>query len=196
MPGTPLVSDPGYKLVRDAIAAGIEVFAVPGPSAALAGLLVSGLPTDRFFVAGFLPTRRSQRRRAIAELAPVPGTLIVFEAARRLPDALADLAAELGPRPAAVARELTKRFEEVRRGSLAELAAHYARSRAAARRGRDRDRPAGARAAEQPIAAELDELLAEALESRSPAAAAAAVAAATGQPRRDLYRRALALQGR
>ena len=123
--GTPLVSDPGYKLVRDAIAAGIEVFAVPGPSAALAGLLVSGLPTDRFFVAGFLPTRRSPRRRAIAELAPVPGTLIVFEAARRLPDALADLTAELGPRPAAVARELTKRFEEVRRGSLAELAAHY-----------------------------------------------------------------------
>jgi 16S rRNA (cytidine1402-2'-O)-methyltransferase len=193
--GTPLVSDPGYKLVRAAIAAGIEVFAVPGPSAALAGLLVSGLPTDRFFVAGFLPTRRSQRRRAIAELAPVPGTLIVFEAARRLPDTLADLAAELGPRPAAVARELTKRFEEVRRGSLAELAAHYAET------GPPRGEPVivvgpAARAAEQPSAAELDELLAEALESRSPAAAAAAVAAATGQPRRELYRRALALQGR
>ncbi|MGH6899930.1 MAG: 16S rRNA (cytidine(1402)-2'-O)-methyltransferase, partial [Geminicoccaceae bacterium] len=89
--GTPLVSDPGYKLVRDAIAAGIEVVAVPGPSAAIAALIVSGLPTDRFFVAGFLPTRRSQRRRAIAELAPVPGTLVVFEAPRRLPDTLADL---------------------------------------------------------------------------------------------------------
>ena len=194
--GTPLVSDPGYKLVRDAIAAGIEVFAVPGPSAALAGLLVSGLPTDRFFVAGFLPTRRSQRRRAIAELAPVPGTLIVFEAARRLPDTLADLAAELGPRPAAVARELTKRFEEVRRGSLAELAAHY--GEAGAPRGEVViviGPPARAAAAAD-RRAELDELLAAALESRSPAAAAAAVAAATGQPRRGLYRRALALQGR
>ena len=193
--GTPLVSDPGYKLVRDAIAAGVQVFAVPGPSAALAGLLVSGLPTDRFFVAGFLPTRRAQRRRAIAELAPVPGTLIVFEAARRLPDTLADLAAGLGPRPAAVARELTKRFEEVRRGSLAELAAHYGET------GPPRGEPVivvgpPARAAEQPSVHKLEELLAEALESRSPAAAAAAVAAATGQPRRELYRRALALQGR
>jgi 16S rRNA (cytidine1402-2'-O)-methyltransferase len=193
--GTPLVSDPGYKLVRDAIAVGIEVYAVPGPSAALAGLLVSGLPTDRFFVAGFLPTRRAQRRRAIAEIAAVPGTLVVFEAARRLPDTLVDLAAELGPRPAAVARELTKRFEEVRRGSLEELAAHYGET----------GPPRGetvivvgppARAAEQPSAAQIDQLLAEALETRSPAAAASAVAAATGQPRRELYRRALALQGR
>jgi 16S rRNA (cytidine1402-2'-O)-methyltransferase len=193
--GTPLVSDPGYKLVRDAIAAGIEVFAVPGPSAAIAGLIVSGLPTDRFFVAGFLPTRRSQRRRAIAELEPIPGTLIVFEAPRRIPDTLADLAAELGPRPAAVARELTKRFEEVRRGSLSELAAHYAAAGAPrgeavivigqGERGRDR-----------PTADQLDELLGKALESRSPAAASATVAAATGLPRRELYRRALALKGR
>jgi 16S rRNA (cytidine1402-2'-O)-methyltransferase len=193
--GTPLVSDPGYKLVREAIAAGIAVSAVPGPSAALAGLVVSGLPTDRFFVAGFLPTRRSQRRRAIAEIASVPGTLIVFEAARRLPDTLADLAAELGARPAAVARELTKRFEQVRRGPLAELAAHY----------RETGAPRGevvivigapACTAEQPTSAELDQRLTAALESRSPAGAAAAVAAATGHPRRELYRRALALQGR
>jgi 16S rRNA (cytidine1402-2'-O)-methyltransferase len=146
-------------------------------------------------VAGFLPTRRSPRRRAIAELAPVPATLIVFEAARRLPGTLADLAAELGARKAAVARELTKRFEEVRRGSLGELAAHYAAAGA----------PRGEtvivvgppeRARDQPAAAELDELLAKALASQPPAAAAAAVAAATGQPRRELYRRALALQGR
>jgi 16S rRNA (cytidine1402-2'-O)-methyltransferase len=193
--GTPLISDPGYKLVRDAIAAGIAVFALPGPSAALAALIVSGLPTDRFFVAGFLPTRRAQRRRAIAELAPVPGTLILFEAARRLPDTLADLAAGLGPRQAAVARELTKRFEEVRRARLGELAAHYAEAGA----------PRGetvivvgppARAVEAPGPDELDERLAEALASSSPAAAAAAVAAATGQPRRALYRRALTLQGR
>ena len=193
--GTPLVSDPGYKLVRDAIDAGIEVLAVPGPSAAIAGLIVSGLPTDRFFVAGFLPTRRSQRRRAIAGLAPVPGTLVVFEAPRRLPDTLADLAAELGARPAAVARELTKRFEEVRRGTLPELAAHYAL--AGAPRGEavivigQGERARGGATPE-----ELDALLAEALESQSPAAASAAVAAATGLPRRELYRRALALKGR
>jgi 16S rRNA (cytidine1402-2'-O)-methyltransferase len=192
--GTPLVSDPGYKLVRDAIAAGIAVVAVPGPSAAIAALIVSGLPTDRFFVTGFLPTRRSQRRRAIAELAPVPGTLVVFEAARRLPDTLADLAAELGARPAAVARELTKRFEEVRRGALAELAAHY--GEAGPPKGEvaivigagERDRGAST--------ADLDELLRNALQTQPPAAAAAAVAATTGRPRREVYRRALELKGR
>jgi len=193
--GTPLISDPGYKLVRAAIDAGIEVFVVPGPSAALAGLLVSGLPTDRFFVAGFLPSRGTQRRRAIAEIAAVPGTLILFEAARRLPETLADLAAELGPRPAAVARELTKRFEEVRRGTLPELAAHYAAS------GPPRGEPVivvgpPAGTTEPPSGEEVDALLAEALERQSPAAAAAAVAAATGRSRRELYRRALALQGR
>jgi 16S rRNA (cytidine1402-2'-O)-methyltransferase len=193
--GTPLVSDPGYKLVRDAIAAGIEVVAVPGPSAAIAALIVSGLPTDRFFVAGFLPTRRSQRRRAIAELAPVPGTLVLFEAPRRLPDTLADLAAELGARPAAVARELTKRFEEVRRGALAELAAHYALA------GAPKGEVAivigpGERAGDRPTPDRLDELLAKALESQPPAAAAATVAAATGRPRREVYRRALELKGR
>ena len=192
--GTPLVSDPGYKLVRDAIAAGIEVFAVPGPSAALAGLLVSGLPTDRFFVAGFLPTRRSPRRRAIAELAPVPGTLIVFEAARRLPDALATSRPSWGR-----ARGGRARADQALRGGAPRLARRAGGalwpSWSAARRSRDRDRAAGTRRP-QPSSAELDELLAEALESRSPAAAAAAVAAATGQPRRGLYRRALALQGR
>jgi 16S rRNA (cytidine1402-2'-O)-methyltransferase len=193
--GTPLVSDPGYKLVRDAIAAGIDVFAVPGPSAAIAALIVSGLPTDRFFVTGFLPTRRSQRRRAIAELAAVPGTLVVFEAPRRLPDTLADLAAELGARPAAVARELTKRFEEVRRGTLLELAAHYAEA------GAPRGEAAivvgqGERARDGATPEELDALLSKALQDQSPAAAAAAVAAATGRPRREIYRRALELKGR
>jgi 16S rRNA (cytidine1402-2'-O)-methyltransferase len=193
--GTPLVSDPGYKLVRDAIAAGIEVFAVPGPSAAIAALVVSGLPTDRFFVTGFLPTRRSQRRRAIAELASVPGTLVVFEAPRRLPETLGDLAAELGARPAAVARELTKRFEEVRRGTLLELAAHYAEA------GAPRGEAAivvgqGERARDGATPEELDELLGKALESQSPATASAAVAAATGRPRREIYRRALELKGR
>jgi 16S rRNA (cytidine1402-2'-O)-methyltransferase len=191
--GTPLVSDPGYKLVRAAIEAGIEVFAVPGPSAALAALTVSGLPTDRFLVAGFLPERGAPRRRAIAELAAVPATLVLFEAARRLPATLAELATALGPRPAAVARELTKRFEEVRRDSLERLAEHYARvgpprGEVVLVIGAAADGPA-------PLApGEVDAALADALTTMSPAAAAAAVAAATGRPRREVYRRALALR--
>ena len=189
--GTPLVSDPGYKLVRDVIDAGYEVLAVPGPSAALAALVVSGLPTDRFLMAGFLPNKSSARRRAIEALKAVPATLIWFESARRLAGALADLDAGLGPRPAAVARELTKVYEEVRRGLLPDLAAAYA----------DEEPPRGeivivvGPPAEAEITDEtLDVALTEALETLSPSAAAAAVAARTGRPRRDLYRRALALR--
>jgi 16S rRNA (cytidine1402-2'-O)-methyltransferase len=191
--GTPLISDPGYKLVRAAIEAGIEVFAVPGPSAALAALTVSGLPTDRFLMAGFLPERGTARRRAIDELGAVAATLVLFEAARRLPATLAELATALGPRPAAVARELTKRFEEVRRGSLAELADHYARA------GPPKGEVVlviGAAARDTaPLALrEVDAALADALATMSPAAAAATVAAATGHARREVYKRALALQ--
>src|SRR5262249_41527684 len=123
--GQPLVSDPGYKLLRAAVAEGLPVTALPGPSAVLTALVLSGLPTDRFFFAGFLPTKASQRRRTLAGLASLPATLIFFEAASRLPESLADMTAALGSRPAAVARELTKMFEEVRRGALDELAAHY-----------------------------------------------------------------------
>jgi 16S rRNA (cytidine1402-2'-O)-methyltransferase len=191
--GTPLVSDPGYRLVHEAIEGGFEVFAVPGPSAALAALTVCGLPTDRFLVAGFLPSRAGARRQAIVELGAVPATLVLFEAARRLPDALAELAAALGPRKAAVARELTKRFEEVRRGSLDELAAHYAAA----------GPPRGevvlvigppADDAPETALADLDAALEAALATMSPAAAASAVAGATGHRRRDVYRRALALK--
>jgi 16S rRNA (cytidine1402-2'-O)-methyltransferase len=190
--GTPLVSDPGYKLVRAAIDAGIEVLAVPGPSAALAALSVSGLPSDRFLVAGFLPPRGAARRRAIAELALIPATLVVFEAARRLPDTLAELAAALGPRPAAVARELTKRHEEVRRARLDALAAHYAA--AGAPRGEVVVVIGPPEAAQAATAEDLDAQLTAALTELPPAAAAAAVAAATGRTRREVYRRALALQ--
>ena len=193
--GTPLVSDPGYKLVRAAIEAGIEPIAVPGPSAALAALVVSGLPSDRFLVAGFLPSRPAARRQAIAELAPVKATLILFESGRRLAATLADLGRGLGGREAAVARELTKRFEEVRRGSLAELSDHYAAA------GTPRGEIAlviGPPVDNAPAAgdAAVDAALALALESMAPAAAATAVAAATGRPRRELYRRLLALQQR
>ena len=121
--GTPLISDPGYKLVRDAIDAGHRVESLPGPSAALTALTSSGLPTDAFFFAGFLPARSAARRTRAEELKAVPSTLVFFEAPSRVAESLADLAAVLGPRPAAIARELTKRFETITRGTLTELAA-------------------------------------------------------------------------
>ncbi len=123
--GTPLVSDPGYKLARAALDEGLPVIAIPGPSAALAGLMLSGLPSDRFLFAGFLPSRAGERASALAELKGVRATLIFFESPQRLADSLAAMADMLGDRPAAMARELTKLHEEVRRGRLTELAAHY-----------------------------------------------------------------------
>ena len=111
--GTPLVSDPGFKLVEACAEAGIAVYAAPGASALLAGLGVAGLPTDRFYFAGFLPPKQAARRKALREIAAVPGTLVIYESARRLAASLTDMAAVLGDRRASVARELTKRFEEV-----------------------------------------------------------------------------------
>src|SRR6266436_3236457 len=141
--GTPLVSDPGYKLVRDARAAGASVTALPGASAVLAALTLSGLPTDRFLFEGFLPAKEGARRARINELKRIPGTLVLFETGARIAATLADLAAELGPRQAAICRELTKLYEEVRRGELGMLA------RAASRGGSGRSRcvaASGARA--------------------------------------------------
>lgn len=190
--GTPLVSDPGYKLVREAIAAGHEVLAIPGPSAALAALVVSGLPTDRFLVSGFLPTKSVARRRAIDEVAAVPATLIWFEAPQRLASSLSDLADRLGPRPAVVARELTKRFEEVRRETLDQLATHYAE--AGAPRGEIVIVVGPPAAAERDLSDnEVDQALIQALADQSPSAAASAIAAVTRRPKRELYKRALAL---
>ncbi len=123
--GTPLISDPGFKLVRDAVMEGHGVVAIPGASASLAALTVGGLPTDAFFFAGFLPPREGARKARIGDLAAVPGTLVVYEAPTRAAETLADLAAVLGDRPAALARELTKLHEEVRRGPLTELARHF-----------------------------------------------------------------------
>jgi 16S rRNA (cytidine1402-2'-O)-methyltransferase len=192
--GTPLISDPGYKLVRACIAAGHGVTVVPGPSAPLAALVVSGLPTDRFVFAGFLPGRPAARRKALADLAAIDATLVFFESARRLPAALADMAAVLGEREAAVARELTKLFEEVRRAPLGELAARY----------RDEGPPKGEvvvvvgppppGAAREPVAQEaLDAQIRRALETSSVRDAAAEVAAVTGLPRRRVYARAVEL---
>ena len=124
--GTPLISDPGYKLVREAAQLGIAVYSIPGASAPLAALASSGLPTDCFTFAGFPPPRSSARRDFLRELGKTRGTLIFFEGPSRLVASLADMADVLGHRDAAVARELTKKFEETRRGTLAELAAHYA----------------------------------------------------------------------
>lgn len=123
--GTPLISDPGYKLVREAQGAGHYVTAIPGASSVLAGLLLSGLPTDRFLFAGFLPAKKEAAKKSIRELGAIPSTLVLFEAARRLPETLQLLAEELGDREAAVTRELTKRFEESHRGMLSGLAIHY-----------------------------------------------------------------------
>ena len=123
--GTPLISDPGYRLVSSAIDADIPVFCVPGPSAAIAALVSAGLPTDRFFYAGFLPSRGGARREALTSLAAIPATLIIYESPKRLRSSLTDMAAILGGRKAAVARELTKRHEENRRGTLEELAQHF-----------------------------------------------------------------------
>jgi 16S rRNA (cytidine1402-2'-O)-methyltransferase len=194
--GTPLISDPGFKLVRAAVAEGIPVTTLPGPSAPLAALVLSGLPSDRFLFAGFLPAKETGRRRDLAELANVPATLIFFESATRLAAALADMASVLGDRDAVAAREITKLYEEVRRGTLAELAAHY----------RDAGAPRGevvvvvappsSRPAPELTAEALDRRLAVALAEMSVRDASAAVAAATGLPRRDVYARALALAGR
>jgi len=190
--GTPLVSDPGYRLVRACIDEGLPVTAVPGASAALTALQLAGLPTDRFLFAGFPPSRSAARRAALAEVAAVPATLVFYESARRLAEALGDMAAVLGDRRAAVARELTKLFEEVRRGTLAGLAAHYAA--AGPPKGEVVIVVEGPGAA-APVAADLDAALRAALRHASLRDAAATVAAATGLPRREVYARALELAG-
>jgi len=190
--GTPLVSDPGFKLVREAREAGHGVTALPGASAVLAALTVAGLPTDRFFFEGFLPAKEGQRRSRITELARVPATLVLFESGPRLAAALADLAAGLGPRDAAICRELTKLHEEVRRGDLATLARDYAV--AAEPRGEIVIvvAPPDPQAATSD-AADLDALLRQALERVSLKEAVGEIAAVTGRPRREVYQRALAL---
>lgn len=189
--GTPLVSDPGYRLVREAREAGIAVTSLPGPSAPVMALTLAGLPTDRFLFAGFLPPKDKARREVLEELGPVRTTLVFFESAPRLEKSLAAIAEVLPGREVAVARELTKLYEECRSGTPAELIAHYA---AHPPRGEIvllvGPPPPGA-----PSAADSDGLLREALETEKPSQAAALVARATGGDRKALYARALELRG-
>jgi 16S rRNA (cytidine1402-2'-O)-methyltransferase len=186
------VADPGLKLVRDAQAAGAMVTAIPGASAALAALAVSGLPSDRFLFSGFLPVKDGPRRRELAELARIPATLVFFESPQRLGDTLTAMAETFGAREAVVARELTKLFEETRRGTLMELAAHYVST----------EPPkgevvivVGPPAADVAPEHNLDAMLERALARTSLRDAVAEVATTTGLKRGEVYARALAMKG-
>ena len=196
--GTPLVSDPGYRLVRAAIAAGVSITAIPGPNAAVMALTLSGLPPHPFLFMGFLPPKAGARSAEIARLvgmeaAGLAATLIFYEAPHRVAETLAALAGGMGAeRPAAVARELTKRFEEVRRGSLAELAAHYATHEA---RGEVVLCVGPAPPPAEPTGDALDAALRAAMGRMTLRDAAATVAEATGLPRKRVYARALELAG-
>jgi 16S rRNA (cytidine1402-2'-O)-methyltransferase len=188
--GTPLVSDPGYKLVREALAEGLPVQALPGASAPLVGLALAGLPTDRFFFTGFLSSKQGERRSALEELRDVRATLIFFESAQRLGATLKDMAEIFGNRPAAVARELTKLHEEVRRGDLNDLAHDY-----------ENETPKGEVTLlvgppldEAPDYSQAEKLLKDALAFMPVRAAADLIAEALDLPRRETYARALVLK--
>jgi len=188
--GTPLISDPGYKLVREASEAGYTVTSSPGPSAVLAALSVAALPTDRFFFEGFLPPKQGARQKRIAALASIPATLVLFEGGSRVAAALADLAGALGTRAATICRELTKLHEEIKRGDLTTLAHEYSEG------GETRGEFVIVIAppdADEGNADDLDDLLRAALARVSVKEAVAEVATATGRARREVYQRALAL---
>lgn len=191
--GTPLVSDPGYRLGQMAIQAGLRVVPIPGASAPLAALVGSGLPNDAFLFAGFLPVKDKARRERLAELSDAPATLIFFESPHRIGDTLAAAADELGSeRQAAVCRELTKTFEEFRRGPLGALAADYAdrtvKGEVVLVVGPPLEKPA-------PEADEIDAILTRLAADLPTAKAATEAAKRTGLPRKDLYQRLLALKG-
>jgi 16S rRNA (cytidine1402-2'-O)-methyltransferase len=188
--GTPLISDPGYKLVRAACEAGHAVTALPGASAVLAALSIGGQPTDRFFFEGFLPAKKTARQKRVAALANIPATLVLFESGSRLAAMLADLAAVFGPRTVAICREMTKLHEEVKRGDLEALAREYASG--AEMRGEFAIVVAPPANAEEK-ADEVDALLRKALIRVSVKDAVGEVAFATGRPRREVYQRALVL---
>src|SRR3954466_2618565 len=189
--GTPLISDPGFKLVREVCAAGHPVIALPGPSSVLAALAVAALPTDRFFFEGFLPPKEPARRARLTELARIDATLVMFESGNRVQDTLRDLADIIGARDAAICRELTKLHEEVRRAPLPELA----KSVGAQETRGEFVLVIGPPAANTGIMGkpELDELLRSALKQGSVKDAVAHAVEVSGRPRREIYARALEL---
>jgi 16S rRNA (cytidine1402-2'-O)-methyltransferase len=193
--GTPLISDPGYKLVRDARAAGRHVTTLPGPCAAIAAITLSGLPSDRFLFAGFLPNKAKARADTIAEFAGLRATLVFYESGPRLAAALTALADGLGNREAAVAREISKLYEECATGTLADLAARYAD---APPKGEIVIvvSPRGEESGEEADAATIDAALRAAMADRPVAQAAKAVAKQYGLDRHEVYARALALKER
>jgi 16S rRNA (cytidine1402-2'-O)-methyltransferase len=189
--GTPLISDPGFKLVREACAAGYPVIALPGPSSVLAALSVAALPTDRFFFEGFLPPKQVARRARLAELARIDATLVMFESGNRVQDTLGDLADIMGARDGALCREMTKLHEEIKRGPIAELA-----------RAADTLETRGefvlvigpeAAGARTMASDELDDLLRSRLKRDSVKDAVAHAVEVSGRPRREIYARALEL---
>lgn len=188
--GTPLISDPGYKLVRDARAAGRHIVTIPGPCAAIAALTLAGLPTDRFLFLGFLPEKAKAQGEAIAEIAAVRATLVLYESGKRLGKTLVALERGLGDRPAAVAREISKLYEDCIDGTLASLASHYATIQPKG----EIVIIIGPPLAAAPVSeADSDAALREALNRLSPAKAASEVARRLGLDRRTLYERAMAL---
>lgn len=189
--GTPSISDPGLRMVQDCVKEDLPVTAIPGANAAITSLILSGLPTDRFFFAGFLPNKKFQRRKELTGLTAVPATLVFQESAKRLAAALSDMAEILGDRPAAMARELTKLYEEVRRGTLTDLARHFT----------DNGPPKGEivivvgppEKKSTLTEAELDNMIREHLEQQSVKDTAAAIATLTGLPKKKIYARAVEL---
>jgi 16S rRNA (cytidine1402-2'-O)-methyltransferase len=189
--GTPLISDPGFKLVREACAAGHQVIALPGASSVLAALAVAALPTDRFFFEGFLPSKQAARRTRIGELARIDATLVMFESGNRVEESLRDLADIMGARDAAICRELTKLHEEVRRAPLPELA----KSASALETRGEFVLVIGPPAPSAHIMGQndLDALLRSALKRDSVKDAVAHAVELSGRPRREIYARALQL---
>lgn len=191
--GTPLISDPGFKLVREVCTAGYPVIALPGPSSVLTALSVAALPTDRFFFEGFLPAKETARRTRLAELARIDATLVMFESGSRVQDSLHDLAAVMGRRAAAICRELTKLHEDVRRAPLSELANN---AEALETRG-EFVLVVGPPAADAKVmsSSDLDDLLLASLKDSSVKDSVARAVELSGRPRREVYARALELAG-
>ena len=189
--GTPLISDPGFKLVREVCAAGHAVIALPGPSSVLSALAVAALPTDRFFFEGFLPSKQTARRARLSELARIDATLVMFESGNRVQDTLADLAEIMGARDAAICREMTKLHEEIKRGSVAELA----RTADTLETRGEFVLVIGPPVAGSKIMTEhdLDDLLRSSLQRDSVKDAVAHAVELSGRPRREIYARALEL---